>query len=273
MTFLFILTPIVAVVGNMIITSQIQNPQAHFTEIYLIIFWTLTVSGLRFLHATLSAFGVVLISSLSIFYFFPASQELWILHLFWLLTSFSFAFFGGYMLEKRNKDAFLAYEELIAIAATDSENGFQSKIVLNELIEIEISRFKRYKHPFSIVLVSIDDFKETKVMHGHKISDLFLIEIAKLIKEHVRLTDVVVRLEDEKFVIIYQETDGATVKILVEKLRRTIEAYSFKSVGQKTMSAGLSTHIEHDDSESIVLRLSEALHKAKAKGKNHIVFL
>jgi diguanylate cyclase (GGDEF)-like protein len=273
MIFLFMLAPIIATAGNIIITSQMQMPQAYFTEIYLIIFWIFAVSGLRFLHATLSAIGIIIVSFMGIYFFFPSSKELYFLHFFWIFVSFSLGFYTGYMLEQSKKNTFLAYEALIVMTSTDSLSGFQNKNNLADLIRIEVSRFKRYGHPFSIVLMSIDSFKELKAIYGHQISDLVLIELAQLIKEHIRLTDIVVKWEAEEFVIIYQETDEEVLKTLAEKLCHSIEEYTFKNVGQKTISAGLTSYREHDDPDAIIKRADMALSKARMKGKNRIEFL
>ena len=177
------------------------------------------------------------------------------------------------MLEQSKKDTFLAYEALIAMTSADSLTGFQNKNNLADLIRIEVSRFKRYGHPFSIVLMTIDNFKELKAIYGHQISDLVLIELAQLIKDHIRLTDVVVKWEAGEFIIIYQETDEDVLKILAEKLRHSIEEYTFKNVGKKTISVGITSYREHDDPDTIIKRVDMALSRAKMKGKNNIEFL
>jgi diguanylate cyclase (GGDEF)-like protein len=151
--------------------------------------------------------------------------------------------------------------------------GFQDKRQIQEIIIKEISRNQRYGHHFSLVFLDIDNFGEINKIHGHQVGDLVLIEMTKLIKQHIRLSDSVIQWGGEEFVIVYQETDANVAKKLAEKLRQTIEQYNFKNVGKQTVSAGVTSYKEHDEAPIMIERADNALDKAKSKGKNRIEVL
>lgn len=272
MTTLLILVPIGAALGNMLIISKMELPQTYLTEIYLLIIWIFIVSGLRFLHATLSAFTVLLLSLCTTYFIYPLAHDLFIMHFFWIFTAFTLGFFGAYLLEKLNKDIFLAYEELIVYSETDCSPVFQDKKHLEEIIEKELSRNQRYGHHFSLLFFEIDDFEDITNAHGHQVSDFILIEMAKFIKEQIRLSDTVLRLGAEIFVVVTQEADEHVAIKLAEKLRNAVALHNFKTVGKKTISIGVTSYKEHDDGQMMIDRAESTLKKSKIKGRNRIEF-
>lgn len=104
MTYLLIFAPIGgAAFGNFLIITKLENPGLYLTEIYLIIFWVYTVSGLKLFHATISAVAIAMISILSITYL---SYEEFVLHMFWVFSASSFGILGAYLLESSSKKKF-----------------------------------------------------------------------------------------------------------------------------------------------------------------------
>jgi diguanylate cyclase (GGDEF)-like protein len=272
-TALLMLVPIGAAFGNTLIISKLEVPQIYLSEIYIMIIWIFIVSGLRFLHATLSALGVVILSLTMSYFIYPLAQDVFIMHIFWIYLSFSFGFYGAYLLEKSHKDTFLAYEELIVFSAAESLSGYEDKRELESIIMKEISRNQRYGHHFSLVFLDVDDFGDINKTYGHQVGDLVLVEMTKLIQQHIRLSDSVIRWGGEEFIIVYQETEEIVAKKLADKLRQAIEQHNFKSVGKKTVSAGVTSYKEHDDAQMMISRADSALRKAKSKGKNLIEVL
>jgi hypothetical protein len=122
--------PVVAAVGNIVILSNLEGYSIYFTEIYLIILWIFTVSSLKFQNAVISSLIIVIISVFSSYYIFELQNNELIMHIFWLLASFSLGFIGAYILETSNKTVFLKQEELEYINST-LENRI--KIATNSL--------------------------------------------------------------------------------------------------------------------------------------------
>ncbi|MCJ7764737.1 MAG: hypothetical protein MUP09_02230, partial [Thiovulaceae bacterium] len=104
---MLILAPIGAAIGNLFIVVNIESPATYLTELYLILFWTFTVSGLQLAQATISAVGTFIIVSITTYFLFPLPRELLIMHFFWMLSAFSFGFLGAYLLEESNRRVFL----------------------------------------------------------------------------------------------------------------------------------------------------------------------
>jgi len=112
MSKLLIIAPLVAAIGNMIIVSNFDSYTIYSNEIYLIVFWIFTVSGLKLMDALISSILVISTSIISSHFFHSLQTNEFIMHLFWLFASLSFGFFGKYLLEQSNRSIFLKHEQL-----------------------------------------------------------------------------------------------------------------------------------------------------------------
>jgi two-component sensor histidine kinase len=109
---LLIVAPLIAAIGNIIIVSNFHGYSIYSNEIYLIVFWIFTVSGLKLMQGLFSALLVITISVVSSYIFYNLQTYEMIMHIFWLFASLSFGFFGKYLLEQSHRSIFLKHEEL-----------------------------------------------------------------------------------------------------------------------------------------------------------------
>ncbi len=265
MIYLLLFAPAIAAIGNLLITSKIDNPNLYLPEMYLCIFWIFTISGLKLSHASISAGIVIFISSFSFFYL---SYEAFLVHLFWIICATSFGFTGAYLLDRSNKKSFLHEEALVEMARTDKLTGLYNRAKFDEVLAYELSRNKRVHHPFGLALIDIDFFKLVNDNFGHHAGDDFLIEIAQLIQNNIRETDILMRWGGEEFALICLGTDLTGISTLMENIRKKVEQHHFVKVGKKTISAGVTIYRENDTQTTILTRADEALYLAKNSGRN-----
>lgn len=271
--FLLALAPIGAAIGNLYIVINIDEPATRLTEIYLIIFWIFTVSGLRLRHAAWSALAVVVIVFVVTYLFFSMSTENFIMHCFWMLAAFSFGFLAAYLLERSNMAVFHQHQQLKQLASTDCLTGLSNRVRLDEILQDELDRSRRFGHTFGLIIMDLDHFKEVNDTYGHQAGDTMLIEVGKLILQHLRSTDRAVRWGGEEFILIYLETDREETLQLAEELRQKIADHHFETVGSKTASFGVTLYHHGDTKDSIIKRADSALYKTKARGRNCVEFL
>ena len=126
---------------------------------------------------------------------------------------------------------------------------------------------------FCIILVDIDYFKRINDMFGHKAGDFILRDVADLLKESVRSTDVVARYGGEEMLILLRGAMLDTGLLFAEKARKAIENRIVKD-GDKThsmtISLGVASFKERDTEESMIKRADEGLYKAKNSGRNRV---
>ena len=162
--------------------------------------------------------------------------------------------------------------ELEKISITDRLTQLYNRHRLDKALYDEKNRADRYAEVFSIILLDIDHFKSVNDTYGHNVGDIVLIEIANILKENVRATDVVGRWGGEEFLIICTNSDIEATKIVAEKCRSAIESFEFTTIKHKTSSFGLSTYKKEKSIEGLIKEADDNLYKAKERGRNRVIF-
>ncbi|MBF0419600.1 MAG: diguanylate cyclase [Magnetococcales bacterium] len=155
-------------------------------------------------------------------------------------------------------------------AYTDGLTGMCNRARLQGVLEAELHRARRHNLPVSIILCDIDHFKQVNDTHGHQIGDDVLKKFAKLLRENVRIEDVVARWGGEEFMIVSPLNDARATGLLAEKLRRLIADESFAKVGHVTCSFGVTQARREDTIRTLTERADKALYQAKTGGRNRV---
>ncbi len=156
------------------------------------------------------------------------------------------------------------------MAETDPLTNIYNRRKFSRLLDKEIQRVKRYDRSLSIALLDIDHFKRVNDTYGHDTGDYVLRRIAELIKENIRITDILARYGGEEFVIILPETDVKGASRQIDRMRKKIEKNSFSGVGNLTISAGIAGYTGGDSCKSVITRADKALYLAKEEGRNRV---
>lgn len=169
------------------------------------------------------------------------------------------------------------YSHTRHLSLTDPLTGLYNRRHLDNNLEREFLRAKRYKNNLSIAVIDIDFFKKVNDTYGHLCGDYVLKEVAYMILDTLRKTDLVFRYGGEEFVAILTETPLDKAVIPLERLRRTIEAYPFTYKGaefQVTISIGVnSTESGVETAGEFLDGADKALYSAKSNGRNQIITL
>lgn len=165
------------------------------------------------------------------------------------------------------------YSQTRYLSLTDALTGLYNRRHFNAELEREFMRSKRYGGNLCIAIIDIDFFKKINDTYGHLCGDYVLKEVAYLILENFRKTDMVFRYGGEEFVVIMTETSLENSLIPLERLRKTIEDNNFMYKGKKitvTVSIGVETN-QTDTTDEFLNNADKALYKAKQNGRNQTV--
>lgn len=168
-------------------------------------------------------------------------------------------------LEKKNS-------ELNDLTMRDSmTNLLNHKNSLRRLKE-EVDRAKRIGYPLTVAMIDLDNFKLINDTYGHQTGDEVLIQVAKILTENCRSTDIVGRYGGEEFIIIMPDTNSGDAALLMQRIQTCIEGTSFKDGIRITLSCGISEL--HGENVHGILKASDVmLYKAKKNGKNRVEVL
>lgn len=168
------------------------------------------------------------------------------------------------------------HAEMQRLSQTDSLTGLYNRRGLDERMQVEILRAKRYQHPLSVIMADIDHFKNYNDTHGHLEGDVILKQVAELLRIHVRKTDVVARYGGEEFLILLIETPKAAALEVAEKIRVAVEALLFPHAGTQpegklTISLGVATSsADLSEARELIYKADHALYGAKQAGRNRV---
>ena len=90
---------------------------------------------------------------------------------------------------------------------TDPLTGVNNRRGLDDSLGSQLALMNRYGTRFSVAMFDIDHFKQINDVQGHLYGDQMLGQLARMIDESVRETDVVARYGGEEFLVIMPETD------------------------------------------------------------------
>ncbi|MEN8146738.1 MAG: GGDEF domain-containing protein [Campylobacterota bacterium] len=166
--------------------------------------------------------------------------------------------------------------EIEILSKIDPLTGLWNRGYLEEMLEMEFKRARRYIHDISILLIDLDHFKHINDTFGHLAGDEVLRQVSDRIKSCLRETDFVGRYGGEEIVVILPETEHEIADIIANKILQIIgtEPVLFEeSVIKVTTSIGINNlRTEHKDRQTLFTQADEALYEAKRLGRNRIVY-
>jgi diguanylate cyclase len=148
---------------------------------------------------------------------------------------------------------------------TDPLTNVKNRRGLDDALRTQFALMSRYGATFSLVIFDVDYFKCINDEQGHLQGDHVLQALARLLDEHVRETDVVVRYGGDEFLVVMPQTDLDGAFILSERLRLLVQ--DKMSV---TVSGGVSSATSADNEDALLARADAALYQAKSSGRNCI---
>ena len=159
------------------------------------------------------------------------------------------------------------------LSQIDTLSGLYNRRFMNKKIEEEISKYKRYKIPFSVLLIDVDFFKKINDTYGHDKGDFVIKRISNLLKQNIRDSDICARWGGEEFLILVPNNNLDGALILANNLKELIEKNNFEIKENVTISIGVSTFDENSSQEKLLKSADIALYKAKENGRNRTEFI
>jgi len=171
---------------------------------------------------------------------------------------------------ERTRELVEKNRELEVLSVTDRLTGLFNRRKLDELLEEELARCRRYDVEFAVIIMDIDHFKRVNDSHGHHVGDVVLQAMAQILRERTRDADALARLGGEEFVILCRHAGLEGAMDTAERIRAAIAGHDFPGVGQVTASFGVAACCESDTTETLLERADAALYRAKAAGRNRV---
>ena len=193
-------------------------------------------------------------------------------------------------LQARNEQISQQQEALLALnrrleeaSLTDSLTGLRNRRYLVNFIETDVKTvLRRGEVPTNgdlvFIMVDVDHFKKVNDAYGHAAGDLVLVQVAKILSETCRASDIVARWGGEEFLLVLRESSRNFAAETVERIRADVADRHF-DIGacrqlSLTCSVGFASFPFVADQpdlfhwEQVVGLADNALYAAKAAGRD-----
>ncbi len=157
-----------------------------------------------------------------------------------------------------------------SLSTTDPLTGITNRKLYEQELSMEIVKHERYGNPLTMIIFDIDHFKLVNDTYGHSAGDSVLIELTRLVREHIRKTDIFARFGGEEFIVLTPDCDLDCARKLAEKIRETVEEHTFSIVKTITCSFGIATLRKGESKQAMFERADAAVYLAKTNGRNRV---
>ena len=161
------------------------------------------------------------------------------------------------------------------LARTDDLTGLYNRRAFFEAAAAIDQQSRRYRRPYSIIVLDLDHFKQINDRYGHAVGDQALVAVAATIGKVIRCADVAARVGGEEFFIILPETRIQECMSLAERLRTAIAEIQMQTNAEEVVlsgSFGVAEYEQASESLSVVLKHADhAMYQAKSAGRDRVV--
>jgi len=164
-----------------------------------------------------------------------------------------------------------ALEHEKELARFDPLTSLANRRHFREAVASEVSRSRRYKHPFTLVYMDIDDFKAINDNSGHAAGDRLLRSVADTMRKSVRDVDFPARLGGDEFALLLPETGYDAAHAAIGHLRENLWDAMEVNGGNVTVTIGAVTYKSPVHSVDEMIGTADRLmYSGKSKGKNTV---
>jgi len=159
------------------------------------------------------------------------------------------------------------------LSRKDYLTGAANSRFFYKLAQMEIDRFQRYAHPFSLAFIDLDNFKFVNDQFGHAVGDQVLRTVVSSVKKHSRKTDTIARLGGDEFALLLSETNQESARIVLPKIQDMLLEEMRQNNWPITFSIGVLTcNATPLTTDELVKMTDDLMYSVKKSSKNAIKY-
>jgi len=169
----------------------------------------------------------------------------------------------------------VAYNQAVTMATIDGMTGLTNHRTFKERATEALARAERAGRPVSLILTDIDHFKRVNDTYGHAIGDDVIVDVAQILRETLRKSDIGARYGGEEFAILLEDTTPADAIRLAERIRERVRELTFSTPrGSLGVTVSLGVASFPADAQAVLPLIEaadQALYGAKNGGRDQVV--
>ncbi|TJX14389.1 diguanylate cyclase [Tissierella creatinini] len=145
------------------------------------------------------------------------------------------------LLEERDEEIQKLRNKVDEIAIIDETTSLYNKSFLYKALGYEMSRAQRSQGYLSVLLFGINNFNAIKERYGEEITNIILVQIARLLKISVRDIDIVGRYGDGEYMLILPDMNPNNGNVVAERIQRLMDKEIFPVESRVTLAYGIKS--------------------------------
>lgn len=155
----------------------------------------------------------------------------------------------------------------------DATTGLHNIVGFHELALAELQRSRRYSRPLTLVYFDCHSFRPFNATDGIMDSEAFLLIISQIMKDTLRISDLLFHWREYEFLFLLPETDQAGAMMFAKRLRTSVKAKITEQGWAVTFSIGVAVYEQLPADLGDMLKKAErVLAEARQSSQNSIGF-
>jgi diguanylate cyclase (GGDEF)-like protein len=145
-------------------------------------------------------------------------------------------------------------------------------VLTRRALERALVQLEHDTSELSLIFLDVDHFKRINDGFGHAVGDRVLAALGRLLREHLRPSDVVGRYGGEEFVIVLRDAGVEAARRVAERIRQSFCVANIVGLpGRVTLSAGVALREPDETIGELIARADLGLYAAKRSGRNRVL--
>jgi diguanylate cyclase (GGDEF)-like protein len=165
-------------------------------------------------------------------------------------------------------------QELRRQASQDPLTGLKNRRRFDEDLQTELARSRRERRVGALLMLDLDNFKRVNDTLGHPAGDRVIGEIASVLRDRMRETDVVARLGGDEFAVVLPHCDIEEARGVATAIATAIREHVPREEGVPSITASIGVAMFGTDPrgsfESVLADADAAMYDAKRGGRDAV---
>jgi diguanylate cyclase (GGDEF)-like protein len=159
-------------------------------------------------------------------------------------------------------------------ASSDPLTGLKNRRRFEEDLRMAMARGRRDGTAGAVLMLDLDRFKEVNDTHGHQAGDRMIQEIAAVLRDRTRESDVLARIGGDEFAIVLPRCTPAEARVVAESVAQAIAEHRSGDERLAPITASVGVAIFGNDPrtsiETVISEADTAMYAAKDDGRDRV---
>jgi diguanylate cyclase (GGDEF)-like protein len=133
------------------------------------------------------------------------------------------------------------FGQIQTLAIIDDLTGLYNRRGFFTLAEQQVKLASRLGHSILLVFMDMDRLKQINDDFGHQQGDLALVDLARLLRQSFRNSDIIARIGGDEFVVLAINANGSDATVLIDRLRKRMSDLNNSAANPYHISVSIGT--------------------------------